>query len=95
MDHIRLPVDLRICLSHGYIDAVGKCGSRLTWNKVYNELGKECIREDHNTAETPEMAFVQEQRTEELVSRAEGTTGRKSVRWIGHLHCTASRTQGQ
>lgn len=47
---------------------------------MYDELGKECIPEDHNTAQTPEIAFVQEQRTDEPVSRVEETT-----RWIGHL----------
>jgi len=63
---------------------IQKAWSGLTWNKVYDELGKQCIPEDHNAAQTPEIAFVQEQGTEELVSRAEETGG-SNVRWIGHL----------
>lgn len=52
------------------MDVAEKYGAGLTWNKAYNELCKECIPEDHNTAQTPEIALVQEQRTEELVCRA-------------------------
>lgn len=51
---------------------------------MYDELGKEGIPEDHNAAQTPEIAFIQEQGTKELESRTEETSG-SSVRWIGHL----------
>lgn len=83
MDHVCLPVDLCICLLHGHIDA-DEHRPELTWNEVYDELGKDRIPEDHDTTQNPEITFVEEQGMKQRVSRAE-TTGRKNVSRIGHF----------